>query len=119
VIVPNKCVISSETLDTNGQRLAVSLNTLDFEAVGESTNLKLMVQMVSLAGAGMMEGYKSGEGPGSAETEDASGYATFSNFPRHPHSRRRGHALVLASLRFRFHFQGRSLEGQRTSESSC
>jgi hypothetical protein len=59
------------TLDTNGQRLAVSLNTFDFEAVGESTNLKLMVQIVSLVGAGMIEGYKSGEGAGSAETEDA------------------------------------------------
>jgi hypothetical protein len=69
LIVPNKCVISSETVDTNGQRLAVSLNTLDFEAVGESTNLKLTVKMVSLVGGGMIEGYKSGEGAGSAEIE--------------------------------------------------
>lgn len=60
LIVPNKCVVSSETLDTDGQRLAVSLSTLDLEATGDSTNLKLTVQMVSLAGAGMIEGYESG-----------------------------------------------------------
>ncbi len=60
LIVPNQCVVSSETLDTDGQRLAVSLSTLDFEATGEGTNLKLTLQMVSLAGAGMIEGYESG-----------------------------------------------------------
>jgi uncharacterized protein YndB with AHSA1/START domain len=60
LIVPNKRVVSSETVDADGQRLAVSLNTLDFEATGESTNLKLTVQMVSLVGAGMIEAYESG-----------------------------------------------------------
>jgi uncharacterized protein YndB with AHSA1/START domain len=60
LVVPNKRVVSSETLDADGRRLAVSLNTLDFEATGESTNLKLTVQMVSLVGAGMIEGYESG-----------------------------------------------------------
>ena len=60
LIVPNKRVVSSETLDADGQCLAVSLNTLDFEPTGESTNLKLTVQMVSLVGAGMIEGYESG-----------------------------------------------------------
>jgi uncharacterized protein YndB with AHSA1/START domain len=60
VIVPNKRVVSNETLDADGQRLAVSLNTLDFEATGEGTNLKLTIQIVSLCGAGMIEGYESG-----------------------------------------------------------
>ena len=60
LIVPNRCVVSSETLDADGQRLAVSLSTLDLEATGESTNLKLTLQMVSWAGAGMIEGYESG-----------------------------------------------------------
>jgi uncharacterized protein YndB with AHSA1/START domain len=60
LIVPNKRVVSSETLDADGQRLAVSLSTLDFEATGEGTNLKLTVQMVSLVGAGMIESYQSG-----------------------------------------------------------
>ena len=60
LIVLNRRVVSSETVDVNGQRLAVSLNTLDLEASGESTNLKLTVQMVSLVGAGIIEGYESG-----------------------------------------------------------
>jgi uncharacterized protein YndB with AHSA1/START domain len=60
LIVPNKRVISTETVDTDGQRLAVSLNTLDFEATGESTHLKLTVQVVSLVGAGMIAAYESG-----------------------------------------------------------
>jgi hypothetical protein len=33
---------------------------LDFEPAGEGTNLKVTVQMVSLVGAGMIEGYESG-----------------------------------------------------------
>ena len=60
LIVPNRRVVSSETLDVDGQRLAVSLSTLDFEPAGEGTNLKVTVQMVSLVGAGMIEGYESG-----------------------------------------------------------
>jgi len=60
LIVPNRRVVSSETLDVDGQRLAVSLNTLDFEPAGEGTNLKVTVQMVSFVGAGMIEGYESG-----------------------------------------------------------
>ena len=56
LIVPNRRVVSSETLDVDGQRLAVSLNTLDFEGTGEGTNLKVTVQMVSLVGADMIEG---------------------------------------------------------------
>ena len=60
LIVPNRRVVSSETLDVDGQRLAVSLNTLDFEPTGEGTNLKVTVQMVSLVGAGMIDGYESG-----------------------------------------------------------
>jgi uncharacterized protein YndB with AHSA1/START domain len=60
LIVPNSRVVSSETVDADGQRLAVSLNTLDFEATGESTKLTLTVQMVSLVGAGMIAGYESG-----------------------------------------------------------
>jgi uncharacterized protein YndB with AHSA1/START domain len=60
LIVPNKRVVASETLDTKGQRLAVSLNTLEFEVTGEGTNLKLTVQIVSLVGPGMIERYESG-----------------------------------------------------------
>jgi uncharacterized protein YndB with AHSA1/START domain len=60
LIVPNRRVVSSETLDVDGQRLAISLNTLDFEPAGEGTKLKVTVQMVSFVGAGMIEGYESG-----------------------------------------------------------
>jgi len=60
LIVPNKHVVSSETLEADGQRLAVSLNTLDFEATSDGTNLKVTVQIVSLVGARMIEGYESG-----------------------------------------------------------
>jgi uncharacterized protein YndB with AHSA1/START domain len=60
LVIPNKRVASSETLNTDGQCLAVSLNTLEFEATDEGTNLKLTVQMVSLAGVGMIAGYESG-----------------------------------------------------------
>jgi hypothetical protein len=35
-----------ENLDLDGQRLAVSLTTLDFEPSSEGTNLKVTVQMV-------------------------------------------------------------------------
>jgi len=60
LIIPNKRVVSSETLNTDGRCLAVSLNTLEFEATDEGTNLKLTVQMVSLDGVGMIAGYESG-----------------------------------------------------------
>jgi len=60
LIVANRRVVSSETLDVDGRRLAVALNTLEFEAAGESTNLKLTVQVVSLAGAGLIAAYESG-----------------------------------------------------------
>jgi uncharacterized protein YndB with AHSA1/START domain len=60
LIVPNKRVVSSETLDTDGQRLAVSLNTLEFEATGEGTHLKVTLQTVSFVGAGMIAGYELG-----------------------------------------------------------
>jgi hypothetical protein len=60
LIVPNAGVVSSETLDVDGQRLAVSLPTLDFEPTEDATNLKVTVQMVSFAGPGMIHGYESG-----------------------------------------------------------
>jgi uncharacterized protein YndB with AHSA1/START domain len=60
LIVPDRRVVSSETLDADGQRLAVSLNTLDFEATSAGTRLKVTVQMVSLVGASMVEAYESG-----------------------------------------------------------
>lgn len=60
LIVPNRRIVSSETVDMDGQRLAVSLTTLEFEPAGEGTNLRVTVQMVSLAGAGMITGHEAG-----------------------------------------------------------
>lgn len=59
-IVPNSCVVSSETLDIDGQRLAVALTTLDFQATGQGTNLEVTIQVVSFAGSEMIRGYESG-----------------------------------------------------------
>jgi uncharacterized protein YndB with AHSA1/START domain len=60
LIVPNECVISTETLEADGQPLAISLNTMEFESAGEGTHLKVTVQMLSLAGPGMIAGYEAG-----------------------------------------------------------
>ena len=59
-IVPNGRVVSSETLDVDGQRLAFALTTLDFESIEGGTNLTITVQMVSFVGPAMIHGYESG-----------------------------------------------------------
>lgn len=59
-IVANLRVVSSETLDMEGQRLAIALTTLDFEPTDDGTNLTVTVQMVSFAGADVIHGYESG-----------------------------------------------------------
>jgi uncharacterized protein YndB with AHSA1/START domain len=60
LIVPNERVISSEILDVGDHRLAVSLTTLDFASEGNNTKLTLTVQMISLAGQELIDGYRSG-----------------------------------------------------------
>ncbi len=60
LIVPNKCVVSSESLSTDGQHLAVALTSLEFEPIADGTHLKVTVQMISFVGPDMIEGYKSG-----------------------------------------------------------
>lgn len=60
VIIPDRCVISSEILTEGGSRLAVALNTLEFEPAAEGCHIKLTVQVVSFVGAGMVSGYESG-----------------------------------------------------------
>ena len=59
-IVPNTRVISSETIDVDGSRLAIALTTLDFDSKGDGTNLTVTVQVVSLAGPDVIHGYESG-----------------------------------------------------------
>lgn len=60
VIIQNQCVISTEALTEDGERCAVALNTLEFQPVAEGTTLKVTLQIVSFVGAGMVEGYESG-----------------------------------------------------------
>ncbi len=60
LIVPNARVVSSETLDMDGQRLAVALTTLDFEPATDGANLTVTVQIVSFAGPDVIHGYESG-----------------------------------------------------------
>jgi uncharacterized protein YndB with AHSA1/START domain len=60
LILPNERVVSSETLDMDGRRLAISLTTLDFESKEDATILTITVQMISLVGADMIRGYESG-----------------------------------------------------------
>jgi uncharacterized protein YndB with AHSA1/START domain len=59
-IVPNARVVSSETVDADGQRLAVALTTLDFEPIENGTNLTVTIQMVSFVGTDMIHSYESG-----------------------------------------------------------
>jgi uncharacterized protein YndB with AHSA1/START domain len=60
VIVPNARVVSSETVDIDGQHLAVSLTTLDFDSTEDATILTVTVQIVSFVGPDMIHAYESG-----------------------------------------------------------
>lgn len=60
VIIPNRCVISTETLSEGPTRLAVALNTLDFEPTPEGSKLTITLQIVSFVGPDMIRGYESG-----------------------------------------------------------
>lgn len=59
-IVPNARVISSETVEAAGQRLAVALTVLDFEPAEEGTKLTVTIYIVSLASPDVIQGYESG-----------------------------------------------------------
>jgi uncharacterized protein YndB with AHSA1/START domain len=58
-IVTNAHVVSSETVDVDGQRLAVALTTLDFEPTEHGTTLTVTVQPVSFVGPDMIHSYES------------------------------------------------------------
>ena len=60
VIIPNSCIISTETVSEGGKRLAVALNTLSFDGGNHGTTLKITIQMISFAGPGIIDSYKSG-----------------------------------------------------------
>ena len=60
VIIPNKCVISTESLCEGTTRLAVVLNTLELGPTTEGAQLRLTVQIASFVGPEMVKGYESG-----------------------------------------------------------
>jgi uncharacterized protein YndB with AHSA1/START domain len=59
-IVPNERVVSSETVEMGGRRLAVALTTLTFEPAADGTRLTVTLQIVSFVGSDMIRGYESG-----------------------------------------------------------
>jgi uncharacterized protein YndB with AHSA1/START domain len=59
-IVPNRRVVSSETIVVNGKRLCASLNTLELTPDGERTKLKSTTQLASFIGEDMIKGHQTG-----------------------------------------------------------
>src|SRR5258708_6434010 len=59
-IVPNARVVSSETVDVDGPRLAAALTTLHFAPAKEGTNLTTTIQVVSFGGPAVIRSYESG-----------------------------------------------------------
>jgi uncharacterized protein YndB with AHSA1/START domain len=56
-IVPDRRVISSETLFADGRRMCVSLSTLELIAHGKGTRLKNTTQLASFIGEGMVKDF--------------------------------------------------------------
>jgi uncharacterized protein YndB with AHSA1/START domain len=59
-IVPNRRVVSSETIEMGGKRLCASLTTLEFAADGETTRLTNTTQVASFIGDDMVRGHETG-----------------------------------------------------------
>jgi uncharacterized protein YndB with AHSA1/START domain len=59
-IIPNRRVVSSETIVMNGQRLCASLTTLEITRDGNQTRLKSTTQLASFIGEAMVKGHETG-----------------------------------------------------------
>jgi uncharacterized protein YndB with AHSA1/START domain len=59
-IVPNRRVVSSETIVVDGRRLCVSLSTLELAAMGDGTRITNTTQLASFIGEDMVKGHTSG-----------------------------------------------------------
>jgi uncharacterized protein YndB with AHSA1/START domain len=59
-IVPNRRVVSSETIVMDGKRLCASLNTLELTPDGHKTKLKSTTQLASFIGEDMVKGHETG-----------------------------------------------------------
>lgn len=59
-IVANSRIVSSETISIDGNRLCVSLTTLELTPEGKETKLKNTTQLVSFIGQDMVNGFTTG-----------------------------------------------------------
>jgi uncharacterized protein YndB with AHSA1/START domain len=59
-IVPNRRVVSSETIIVEGKRLCASLTTLELTPEGGKTKLKSTTQLSSFIGEDMVKGHETG-----------------------------------------------------------
>jgi len=59
-IVPDRRVVSSETVVVDGKRLCVSLTTLELTPDGDKTKLKSTTQLASFIGEDMVRGHTTG-----------------------------------------------------------
>jgi uncharacterized protein YndB with AHSA1/START domain len=59
-IVPDRRVVSSETLVVDGRRLCASLTTLELTPDGSKTRLKNTTQLASFIGEDMVKGFTAG-----------------------------------------------------------
>jgi uncharacterized protein YndB with AHSA1/START domain len=59
-IVPDECIVSTETVDADGKRLSASLTTVQFTGDASTTKIALTVQVAAFGGSDMIEGTKFG-----------------------------------------------------------
>jgi uncharacterized protein YndB with AHSA1/START domain len=59
-IIPDRRVVSSETIVMGGKRLCASLTTLELSPDGDKTRLKSTTQLASFIGADMVKGHETG-----------------------------------------------------------
>ncbi len=59
-IIPNRRIVSSETISMDGKRLCASLITLEFAQSGKKTKLRSTSQVASFIGQDMIKGTEAG-----------------------------------------------------------
>ncbi len=59
-IIPNRRIVSSETISIGGQRLCASLTTVELRLTGNTTKLKSTTQLASFVGHDMIRGHENG-----------------------------------------------------------
>jgi uncharacterized protein YndB with AHSA1/START domain len=59
-VVPNRRIVSTETISVDGRRLCASLSTLELSPDRDHTKLKSTIQLVSFVGQDMVRGHENG-----------------------------------------------------------